>query len=368
MNISFDFEKEELNINNKSYYPDIEEKLTINYNDNQNLYTPLTNDYLLSNPSELFCFLKEQYTMDASTQKSIISINNDNNMNEKDNKQKIKDLFIIKKEKLYPQAFLEEQINCKIKIMDMNKKMKLRFLLDIENQNNIIEKIKIELNANSKKRKKRVNIGIKHSQQGRKKKNDNTKRDHNKYASDNIINKIKNILNRSLIIFINKLLIANNIKEDIKKIQYDFIANKKRSEDNLELLTYTLKKYLSIDISSKYDLNKYPANYNKNLIEKLIIEENKNDIFDFIFNYLRIEDWLDIFIYKKELNDFYKYNLLDKNQKIKIKNNLVRIDNYLNEIYQDDKIYFHIFCLLIYNLKRYLSLKEKRNRKIKEEN
>ncbi len=168
--------------------------------------------------------------MDASTQKSIISINNVNNMNAKDNKQNIKNLFIIKKEKLYPDAFLEEQINCKIKIMDMNKNMKLRLLLNIVNHNNIIEKIKIELNANSKKRKKRVNIGIKHSQQGRKKKNDSTKKDHNKYASDNKINKIKNIINRSLIIFINKLIKANNIKEDIKRIQYDFISNKKRSK------------------------------------------------------------------------------------------------------------------------------------------
>ena len=134
------------------------------------------------------------------------------------------------------------------------------------------------------------------------------------------------------------------------------------------MLTYTLKKYLSIDISSKYDLNKYPANYNKIVIEKLIIEENNKDIFDFIFNYLTIEDWLDIFIYKKELKDFKKYNLLDNSQKNKIKNNLVRIDSFLNEIYQEDKIYFHIFCLLIYNLKRYLSIKEKRNRKKKDEN
>ena len=368
MNLSFDFEKEELNMNCESYYPNSEEKLSINFNDNENINIPLTNDYLSLDKSELFCFLKEQYTMDASTQKSIISINNVNNMNAKDNKQNIKNLFIIKKEKLYPDAFLEEQINCKIKIMDMNKNMKLRLLLNIVNHNNIIEKIKIELNANSKKRKKRVNIGIKHSQQGRKKKNDSTKRDHNKYASDNIINKIKNIINRSLIIFINKLIKANNIKEDIKKIQYDFISSKKRSEENLELLTYTLKKYLSIDISSKYDLNKYPANYNKIVIEKLIIEENNKDIFDFIFNYLTIEDWLDIFIYKKELKDFKKYNLLENSQKNKIKNNLVRIDSYLNEIYQEDKIYFHIFCLLIYNLKRYLSIKEKRNRKKKDEN
>ena len=131
------------------------------------------------------------------------------------------------------------------------------------------------------------------------------------------------------------------------------------------MLTYTLKKYLSIDISSKYDLNKYPANYNKIVIEKLIIEENNKDIFDFIFNYLTIEDWLDIFIYKKEVKDFKKYNLLENSQKNKIKNNLVRIDSFLNEIYQEDKIYFHIFCLLIYNLKRYLTIKERRNRKKK---
>lgn len=129
----------------------------------------------------------------------------------------------------------------------------------------------------------------------------------------------------------------------------------------------TLKKYLSNNISSKYDKSNYPPNYNEMVIDNFLKDENNKDIFDFVFNYLTIGDWLEIFIYKKELKDFNKYNLLNENQKIEIKVNLVRIDNYLDEIYQEDKIYFHIFCLLIYNLKRYLTIKERRIRKKREE-
>ena len=65
-----------------------------------------------------------------------------------------------------------------------------------------------------------------------------------------------------------------------------------------------------------------------------------------------------------------EYNLLEENQIKIIKVNLDRFDNYIykndkkdNSKTANDRIYFHSFCLLIYNLKRYLALKEKRVRK-----
>ena len=87
-----------------------------------------------------------------------------------------------------------------------------------------------------------------------------------------------------------------------------------------------------------------------------------NSIFNFIFNKIKIEEWLDIFIHKKELE--FHDNIGDlKDYHIEmIKENLVRIDeidtNSLHEMSQNDKKYFHCFMLLIYNFKRFFEQKE----------
>jgi hypothetical protein len=103
------------------------------------------------------------------------------------------------------------------------------------------------------------------------------------------------------------------------------------------------------------------------LSKKFLLYYNK-DIFDFILNDLLIKDWLDLLLYKSDLKYFHKYNSFDKTQKNKIKVNLERIDKYINKICKKDKIYFHCFILIAYNLSRFLILKEKRKKtKIGEE-
>ena len=64
------------------------------------------------------------------------------------------------------------------------------------------------------------------------------------------------------------------------------------------------------------------------------------------------------------MEDFDKYNSFDKSKKNKIKENLERIDKYINKIYNKNKnkIYFHCFVLIAYNLYRFLIIKEKRNK------
>ena len=66
----------------------------------------------------------------------------------------------------------------------------------------------------------------------------------------------------------------------------------------------------------------------------------------------------------KELNDFPSFNLLNYNDKIIIQNSLVTIETYLKELYEEnDDAYFICFLLLIYNFRRYFSIKG--DRKIK---
>jgi hypothetical protein len=70
-------------------------------------------------------------------------------------------------------------------------------------------------------------------------------------------------------------------------------------------------------------------------------------------------DWLDIFLYKKDLEDIEKFNSFY--QKEKIKESFEGIDLYIDKIlYKKDNIYFQCFALISYNLERFLILKEKR--------
>ena len=221
---------------------------------------------------------------------------------------------------------------------------------------------------------------------GRKKKSDGTIRFHNKYSLDNLFNKAKNMINKSLIEFINILINAIYSNEQIKRMflelniekkksnpklmkvikdnQYDFIKDKKKSNDILKLFTFTVKEYLCNELSTKY--TNLPNDYNEKVIAWLLKDDNNKIIFDFIFNKLKIEDWVDIFLYNKKLKDCNCFNSLNlSNQKI-IKENIIGIDYYFEEIYLDNKgninkDYFHCFLLLIYNFRRYILIKEKRN-------
>ena len=103
---------------------------------------------------------------------------------------------------------------------------------------------------------------------GRKRKNDDSIRNHNKYSIDNIMIKIRNILKKYLILFVNnilanlynkkqKKLILNKLNLPLKynsllkDIDYKSIANIIRKNENLKLLNNPIKDFLSNDISSK---------------------------------------------------------------------------------------------------------------------
>ena len=138
-------------------------------------------------------------------------------------------------------------------------------------------------------------------------------------------------------------------------------------EEKLNLLNLTIKKYLCGKISLKYTKSNYPSNFNELIVNKILKDEVNKDILNFILNDLIIKDWLEIFLYKKSFEDFNKHNSFDKIRRNKIKENLERIDKYINKIYKNDKIYFHCFSLIAYNLNKYLLNNESRNRVEKQE-
>jgi hypothetical protein len=111
-------------------------------------------------------------------------------------------------------------------------------------------------------------------------KNDFSVRINNKYSCDNLIDKIKNMINISLVSFDNKII--KNIYTDnaeikqifsdaklpqkfsttkvIKGIDKNFIVQKRKGNEILELLNLTVKDYFYNKISSKY--TNIPQDYN----------------------------------------------------------------------------------------------------------
>ena len=318
------------------------------------------NDFInddIQNPDKLYflTFVKNNIP--------ISNINRETNLTDLNAvKIKQKKYFEIKKE-ILPKFFTEQSINFIIKQYHIGKELKEKLLFDFKIANNEIEQIKRVLESDTKKRRKTCKNIL--------------------YRTDHILSKLINIINSSLFNFINNLIASLYSKEKIsyildgvissnqivdgdykvliKKNDYLIRGKLETKEEKLNFFNLTLKKYFSNKISPVYK-SKYPSNYNQLIMEKLLNDEDNKDIFDFILNNLLIKDWLEIFLYKRNMKDFAKFNSINKTKRNKIKENLERIDKSINKIYKNNIIYFRCFVLIAYNLSRFLILKEKRNK------
>ena len=115
----------------------------------------------------------------------------------------------------------------------MNLSKKIKDILDNKYylKNNAIENIMKQLINNESTKNKKLNKEIDNANKkklGRKTINDETIRIHNKYSSDNIINKIKTILKKHIIIFVNNIIKSLYTSKQIKSIllELDFPINK----------------------------------------------------------------------------------------------------------------------------------------------
>ena len=282
--------------------------------------------------------------------------------------------------KVIKKPFYEKDINNLIKKMNFDEEIEKLLYLNEDDKNEEIIKLRNQLFIKDKYRvkqnKKESKFFIAYKQ-GRKLKNDKSNRTHNKYSSDNLINSIYTKLNDSLLLFLNKLIRSiysieqlNHFLSELKlptiKASKVFMKNARTNNKgkvyNLNLLNLTIKDYISQNISPK-TIN-LPFDYNKKIIQKLLEDEENKDIFNFIFNELKIEDWLDIYLYKKEIDDFIDNNQFSSIIINEIKESLIRIDKAFLEMKKDDKLYLNCFTLMIYNYKRYFSMKEERALKI----
>ena len=159
--------------------------------------------------------------------------------------------------------------------MKLSKEDKIKYRLNISNSSTEVNKINEKLikNKNERRNKQKKKDKIQSI-------NPKLYLSHNKYYPDNIIDKIKNMINNSLITFLNNIIhsiytkkqikqifleanISNEIIKEkvIRDINYSFIKNKKKGFEILSLLNMTIKDYLFNEISTKYA--GIPMNYNE---------------------------------------------------------------------------------------------------------
>jgi hypothetical protein len=191
---------------------------------------------------------------------------------------------------------------------------------------------------------------------------------HTRYHADNIIKKIKAEIFNNCLIFINKM-IKNNDEESTKllKINYKYIDQLERKK-NLDLFEMTLADLFSLDISDKY-ISK-SKDYNKDLINRILKQEIEVEDFDtiiFLFK-ISLNDWIELFTYKKDILTLIDENNAANVNYTKIKENFIGVNHLLNKISEknDDK-YYTLFLLYIFNFQRYFYIKRGRVLKKKEE-
>ena len=267
------FNRNNDNSQTSSFFEENESLFLINQNENH-----LTNDEITNQDQA-----QDQLYFISSLNINKNNLNTNIQINSKsldEDKSKSNQLFEFNKE-LQPKYFSENSINDIIIKFDISEELKLNLLLDSDIKNNNIEQLKRVLESDTKKRRIARNQSL--------------------YRTDHILRKLINIINSSLVNFINNLIASlytkekiyqildgiillnkitdNDMKEVIKKNAYTIRSRLYTREKKLNLLNSTLKKYFSAKISTRY--TKYPSNYNELIIDKILNDEDNKNLFDF---------------------------------------------------------------------------------------
>lgn len=370
-------------------YDNSEEDISIAFSLNKSFYndpktlSDLNSPLKILNTNDFGSFFDEEDENKFAFQQKLFKTDKSENNLQDFNNLLSKEAFELEKKNenssppvLYTSTKIIKEIFPKINDLDDLKK---KYSMDIE-----LRKIEKDLSFIGKKRRKNKikynDIFENNKKPGRKKLNDYTKRRHSKNSSDNIIKKIKSKFLEYSLKFINKVLNSNLNKKNIT--YYNYLLRKKKKEDNFEnlikaldykyvnrikkdselsLLDKSLKEVFSQDISSKY--SRLQNDSNKTIIERIVIDEKDNDIIMFALN-LTLREWIDVFIYKKELKDITKINNLSLEKINQLSSLFDRVDNLLLDIYQKDcnKNYLSHFISLMYNYERWFYIKRGRSR------
>ena len=241
-------------------------------------------------------------------------------------------IFICNKNQNYEDLKEKKQGDLFIYIKDSAsfEEEKIQEFDHVLNKNNKISTSQLNKGGQNKEEKKGENVEEDEENEekskgkkilGKKRKESNMKRKHNKFSDDNLRRKIKYIIISNLIKFINKKiyeLYDGDLGEGmlIKKLltlNHEQIANA-IIDYNIKFLDKKIRDIFSENISTSY--TNYPKEHNKNLIKKLTEEKDINkrtyfvNLFDLTFlqclKHFRKSENI------KELNGFIDYDELIK--------------------------------------------------------
>jgi len=277
-----------------------------------------------------------------------------------------------------PEQYTFEKIKNEI-FPKFNQNEVEKYFIKDDNIINLEKKMSDEIYGQPKKRNRGIKLPKEEKKKsGRKRKEDTSDSYHNKYSPDNIIKKIKTKILDCLLNFINKLLYNildnNTIKsclrkinkseneengkvDLIKSINYEIFINIMKKDKNIKFLEMTINELLSKELSGKF--KNIDKDSNKTIITELL--NQNNEILNFIFN-LKFGEWLDIFLYKKDISEF---KIMNEEQIKIIMNSFQRVDDLLISICQENDIkYVSRFVCYIYNFERWFLIKIGREKKI----
>ena len=252
------------------------------------------------------------------------------------------------------EKIFNDEIKNKLKAAELEKTNEYNYM---ESLNKIWKKYQKQYDLNYSKNKNKEK-----ERRGRKRKSNLPIIEHNRMTADNIIKKIKIIIMKNIIDFLNKLFKETTENVKLCKLDYKY-SNAINRAIEFKLFRMQLKELVSLDISPKYvKVHKY---YNKEIIEKMInkderlindIKENDYNTLMFVLN-LTFREWLDLLTGKRNFQDLSSYYKVNGEINFDlIKKNFVGINQILNN-FDENENYFARFIFYFYNYERWFYLK-----------
>ena len=332
--------------------------------ENELTYSPISSyeneDDFRFNPSEedpfkLGPFLKK----DKESEWNIFNLDDKTTANQTFSKDNLKQ-FIKNSEKEEKKYYLFEDIKEILrnsKTVDFSK-IQSYLIKDsrIQNAENALQFIKKKRNKSEKSEGVLFENKIKFGS-GRKRSNDKTEREHNKFSSDNIAKKIKSKFFENAKLFINNFLVIKNLQ--LKDLDYQYINNIRKNEE-IKYLGEPLKDLLSKKISSKFSNS--PADSNKQIIDFILKTEKNNKVLMSALN-LKVREWIDLFLLKKNVTDLENLNYSCYKE---IEEKMPKINDLLENILENNGgEYLSSFVFYLYNYERYFFCKRERKKNSK---
>ena len=307
------------------------------------------------------------------TKESIISIKKSKEVNSS-NEEKLEE----KEEPNTKENGRDVKVNNVVKYYSFNDILKLlciscQFILQWLNEDYITDKDKKSVSlfqTPNKNKKQKLQIVPQNEKKniGRKRRRDNYeeefnknildnqeeegKKEHNKFAQDNIIKKCKGIFFSNVIDNINAYIKEDEFK--LTKLNYEMYVKDLKKENELKLFDTSLEDLASFEASPKNKSKNGNSISNKSKIEKILKKEKDNDNLINLLN-LKFGEWIDIFTLKNKFDRTIEFNGLNNSlEKVRKKNNSSK--------------YLSRFIFLLFNYKRWFINKKGRNEGLQENN